>query len=283
MIRIVGILAGFLAPLAAAGEAVYEITPEAMDAYLGQLQSENLLFGARLASVANRSLGTPYAGGPLGEGPDGKYDQDPLVDFGRVDCVTFVEQSLALAISSSHDEAVQRLQGIRYKEGKISFETRNHFMISDWVANNRFCQDMSQDLGTPTAHVSRTISRRDYFPKVKAPELGQDTPDQVITLAYVPTARAADAESRLPSPALIVFIGKIDWLFALHCGLYVRDEHGKGQLIHASSKAESVVAVSLADYLKDSDRYLGFTAYALRDPAAPCSSTAEKCCSVSAP
>ncbi len=283
MMRVASVLAGVVVALLTAGEAVYEMPPEAMDAYLGRLQSEEPLFGARLASVAHRSLGTPYVNGPLGEGPDGKYDQDPLVDFGRVDCVTFVEQSLALAISSSCDEAVERLQGIRYKNGEISFETRNHFMISDWVANNRFCRDVSRDLGVSAAHVSRTISRRDYFPKVKAPELGQDTPDQVINLAYVPLSQVVDAEPNLPSPALIVFIGKIDWLFALHCGLYVRDEDGKGQLIHASSKAEAVVAVPLAEYLEGSERYLGFTAYALRDSAAPCPATAEKCRAVSAP
>ena len=80
-----------------------------------------------------------------------------------------------------------------------------------------------------------------------------------------PSAEAAKAISRLPSPAIVVFIGKVDWLFALHCGLFIGAEEGdRGRLLHASSKAGQVVAADLAKYLDEQGpRYLGFTAYAI--------------------
>jgi D-alanyl-D-alanine carboxypeptidase/D-alanyl-D-alanine-endopeptidase (penicillin-binding protein 4) len=247
--------------------AVYEMTPQAMDVYLTELRQREADFGARVADVAFRSLGTPYADGPLGEGPEGKYDQDPLVDFARVDCVTFVEQTLALAAARCRDEAMALLQQIRYEDGVISFETRNHFMVSDWIENNTFCKDVSQSLGVSTERLTRTISRRGFFERVDAPELGHDTPDHDVRIAYIPAAQAAAAEGRMPSPALVVFIGKVEWLFALHCGLCLLEE-GELRLIHASSKAGKVVSEDFNQYLSESTRYIGFTVYRLEQPGA---------------
>jgi len=245
---------------------VFDMSPADVDTFLSDLRGREADFGARVVAVAERSLDTPYANGPLGEGPTGKYDTDPLIDLTKVDCVTFLEQTFALAMAKDYQEAFDTLQRIRYRDGVIDFETRNHFMIADWVANNRFCQDVSAELGVATDSVTRTISKRAYFPKVNAPELGQDTPDRDITLQYVPVDKATAAVAKMPTPALVVFIGKVDWLFALHCGLFVRDSCGAGLLYHASSKAGKVVRVDFAAYVEEqSSRYLGFTAYALSD------------------
>jgi len=256
--------------LATAAVQVYQMSEGAVDSYLAQLQARQPDLGARVVDVAKRSLGTPYADSPLGEGQAGKHDQDPLMDLTRVDCVTFVEQTLALAMSDSYKAAFDTLQYIRYRGGEISFECRNHFMIADWTANNTLCRDVTKELAVPIATISRTISRKDFFTRANAPELGQDTPDQVVELAYVATADAAHASKRLPNPALIVFIGKIDWLFALHCGLLIRDEAGKGLLYHASSKAERMVSVDFTSYIEEqASRYLGFTAYAITPSTGP--------------
>ena len=233
-----------------------------VSADLAELRARGVPFEQRVAAVARLGLGTPYADGPLGEGPGGTYDDDPLIDLGRVDCVTYVEQTVALSAAPDYETAFDTLQKIRYRGGNIDYATRNHFMIADWVENNPWCTDISKDLGVKTAALTRTISKRDFFQKVKAPDVGQDIPDRDVTIHYVPSEHAAAAEAQLPDAAIIVFVGKVDWLFALHCGLYVRDEKGQGQLLHASSKGEKVVAVGLADYLaQNAGRYLGFTAY----------------------
>lgn len=251
------------------GTPLYEQTPEQVDSYLARIQSENLSFEERLRRVVGDSIGTEYYGGPLGEGGGGAYDTDPLVDLKRVDCVTFVEQSVALSVTPSHEEMVKRLQGFRYKDGKINYEDRNHFMISDWIKNNPYCKDVTRELGVRTDTLERRISRKDFFELVKASDLGRKTPDQLVKLPIVPTALTGEAEAKLPDTALVVFVGKVDWLFALHCGLYLRDEQGEGYLIHASSKAESVTKMRLTDYMKSQEnRYLGFTAYALNEPEA---------------
>jgi hypothetical protein len=253
--------------LSYSGTPLYEQTPEQVNTYLQEMQADNLSFEQRLRRVVRDSIGTEYNGGPLGEGGGGAYDADPLVDLKRVDCVTFVEQSVALSVTPNFDDMLTRLQGFRYKNGKINYEDRNHFMISDWIKNNPYCKDVTGELGVSIQTLERTISKKDFFQLVKAPNLGQDTPDQQVKLPIVPTALTKEAEAKLPDTALIVFVGKVDWLFALHCGLYLRDEEGQGYLAHASSKAESVTKTRLTDYMKSQEnRYLGFAAYELTEP-----------------
>ena len=225
-----------LCALLAAAAPIYQMPKADVDTFLAELAAGGKPYGERVHVVADRYLGAPYVNGPLGEGPNGTHDKDPLMDLQHVDCVTFVEQTLALAASKSQDDAFDLLQKIRYKDGHVDFGSRNHFMIADWVANNAFCKDVSEDLGVPTKALTRVTSRKDFFAKrVNAPELGQDIPDQTITIAYVPVSEAAAAAKKIPSPSLICFIGKIDWLFTLHCGLYLRDEHGAGAFYQASS------------------------------------------------
>lgn len=252
--------------LAATVLPIFELPEAAIDTYLADLAAHEPSFPARLVEVAVRSVGTPYAEGPLGQGAQGTYDTDPLINLSRVDCVTFVEQTVALAASSSYEEAINTLQQIRYRDGEVSFETRHHFMISDWIANNGFCRDVTAELGVPARTVSRTISRKDFFKRIGARDLGGEKSDRTIRLAYVASADAGAAEKNLPSPALIIFVGKVDWLFALHCGFYVRAQDSEGLLYHASSQAGRVEATDFVAYVENSSRYLGFTAYEIGEP-----------------
>jgi len=246
---------------------LYELPDAEICLYLNGLSRTTEGFAERLAQVGRDTLGTPYEDGPLGEGPNGRYDQDPLMDLGRVDCVTYVEQCVALASAASQAEAFQLLQQIRYARGKIDYEARKHFFVADWIRAHPWCRDVSAELGVPAVELTRTISRRDFFKRVDAPGLGQNTPDRDVTIQYVPVAHAEAAERQLTAPALVVFVGEVDWLFALHCGLYLPDASGEGKLFHASSKHGKVVAVDLAEYVKEqSGRYLGFTAYRLEAP-----------------
>ena len=249
-----------------AASQIYQMSPSDVDAYLADLHARQPEFGVRVAEVAKRSLGTPYVGDPLGEGTSGNVDTDPLIDLTHVDCVTFVEQTIALAAANSYQTAFDLLQMIRYKNGERVFDKRNHFMIADWIANNRFCRDVSANLKVPTATVTRSMGRKHFYETKKLPELAQAVTDETLTLTYVPAAQAPEAERALPSPALILLIGKVDWLFTLHCGLYIRDENGKGALYNASSTESKVVACDFLASFKTSSRYLGFTAYEIRNP-----------------
>jgi hypothetical protein len=66
----------------------------------------------RLLRVSERFLGTPYVHSPLGEG--GGVDPDPTFRLDAVDCLTFVEQALAMSLATAEPEVTGLLERLRY-------------------------------------------------------------------------------------------------------------------------------------------------------------------------
>lgn len=89
--------------------------------------------GERIAYLSAQLLGTPYKESSL----IGDKDTPELfvIDLSGLDCLTFLEYVEAMRISRSFSEFRENLQKVRYKDGKISFRTRNHF-FTDWIEYN---------------------------------------------------------------------------------------------------------------------------------------------------
>ncbi|MBY0371144.1 DUF1460 domain-containing protein [bacterium] len=107
------------------------------------LTVEQTLSGIRGSTLADRIdsasvqlLGQPFLDAPLGEGPGSRYDSGPAYRLDGFDCTTFVETVLALAKSKSVSQFEKTLRQIRYRGGKASFASRNHFPCVDWIPNN---------------------------------------------------------------------------------------------------------------------------------------------------
>lgn len=91
----------------------------------------------RLEMISRLFLGLPYGkNGPLGEGEDGQYDQDPLYRFDTFDCTTYIETIMALAQTRHVDEFELLLNKIRYQDGSVGYLTRNHFTDLQWIPEN---------------------------------------------------------------------------------------------------------------------------------------------------
>lgn len=98
-------------------------------------------------NIGAQYLGAKYVSDPLGEGTG--YDADPLIRDDAFDCVTFVETAMA-------DGDVARLTKIRYKDGIVGFERRNHFIETDWLTNNAdIVENISRRYGT--THVRNVL------------------------------------------------------------------------------------------------------------------------------
>jgi len=87
----------------------------------------------RVLRMSERFINTPYVLSPLGEGHG--VDPDPTFRLDAVDCLTFVEQSLALGLARSESDVGQLLDTLRYA-GERSYENRNHLMEAQWLPNN---------------------------------------------------------------------------------------------------------------------------------------------------
>lgn len=188
--------------------------------WLHSLRHKSLL--ERLDKVSERALGTPYFLGPLGEGPQGRFDKKPLIDLRRVDCVTFCEQSLALALSPDYATAVKVLQKIRYEQGRIAMESRNHYFMTDWIPNNAWLvEDITPQL--PGAEVlERTISHRQLFASQGFKGLQHVKPDRRVSKHYLPEERLESILPHLKTGDIGVLIQDAPGIFAAHTGLVIR-------------------------------------------------------------
>ncbi len=118
-------------------------------------------------------LGATYDGGPLGEGVNGLYDQDPLQSFTKFDCTTFVETIMALSLSKSRRDFREQLKDIRYKNGVVRYTERNHFISLDWIKNNsKILKDITSEVGREDTLFAKTIiDKKGWYQSKKAKDL----------------------------------------------------------------------------------------------------------------
>lgn len=186
-------------------------------------------------------LGTAYVADPLGEGV--APDSDPLVRDDAFDCVTFVETSLA-------GGDVQKLNKIRYKGGVVDFVNRNHFIETDWLANNAdLVTDVTEQYGDVSVrHV--VIDKQSWLRAVHG--IDSDFAPVAVDLNYIPYEQVAGIN--VTKPMIVLFIsgqfeknGKIGTDLAVrHMGFLLPG----GVLRHASSQYGRVMDVDFYQYAR---------------------------------
>jgi hypothetical protein len=216
----------------------------------------------RIEKLCELSLGTNYKLGPLGEGIDSEYDRDPLINFKSVDCMTFVEQILALTISKSYEEMYAKLIKIRYRDGMVSFKTRNHYTVADWLpANKWFLDDVTEKTGGDNlSEMTKTIDKKKFFENNGFPELGVDEIPITLTTKFIPSDQRVD----IPSGAVIIFLQNEPGIFSMHMG-FVIIKDGEQYLYHASSTIKMVVKVKLKDFLDKNPEIPGYKLCTIRE------------------
>ena len=100
-----------------------------------------LTMSQRINLISGQLLNTPYLSGTLDE-PSTIVDGAPRVEkfvvrFDTVDCTTFVELVRALTLSHDVPSFVKTLIRTRYRDARIAFDQRRHF-LSDWWAYEPF-------------------------------------------------------------------------------------------------------------------------------------------------
>ncbi|CEG55923.1 N-acetylmuramoyl-L-alanine amidase-like domain-containing protein [Legionella fallonii] len=97
----------------------------------------NTSMAERINWISNHFLGKVYELGALGEGAKAHFDQYPQYRVDAFDCDTFVNTVLSLALADSVESFKQCQKLDRYKNGKVAYIYRNHFMSLDWNINNQ--------------------------------------------------------------------------------------------------------------------------------------------------
>lgn len=157
--------------------AVYQVVTNYSDEYLHKLyqvavpladSGSDSIMAMRVKFFAETLLqkGSPYLEGPLGEGRNGEFAQEPLYRLDGFDCTTFVETVISLARSTNENQFKEEINKIRYKNGQVSFENRNHFPSVDWIPNNikaGFVSDITNSIAGAATKLSETLIEKDEW------------------------------------------------------------------------------------------------------------------------
>ena len=220
--------------------------------------------GTLLLHSAQQFLGTEYVGGTL----DREQKERLTVNVTEVDCTTFVELALAMALTVRDGKCdfatfCDNLRFIRYRGGVCSaYADRLHY-FSQWVGDGckkNIMKEINGKAFSGKQHLVLDFMSRNYD---KYPQLKSDTalvkaiaehekPFCGIAVPYIPKAALGGGKGRLPirNGDIIALVTTIKGLDVTHLGFAVW-QSGRLHLLHASSKEKKVVLdkMTLHDYL----------------------------------
>lgn len=232
------------------------------ESYLNSVQTvDKLCSDILMDETAKFFLGVPYVGKTL------EYEPERLiVNLREMDCMTFVENVLALAEASasgtpSWQTYLEKLQQIRYRDGKIEDYTSRLHYTSDWIYENEkkgLIADITKEIGgVPLAmDVSFVSTHPESYMQL------QSHPEYIAVMAkkekeinsrqyyYIPKEEIDKQEAQIRTGDIVCFVTSIKGLDISHVGI-VHKEGDKMTFIHASSGKKRVIIneESFQDYV----------------------------------
>lgn len=232
------VFAALLAMAAAPADDIAEMgrMPDAVrDAAVGAIA---LPLPERIDAVSRSMLNVPYVNDPLGEGTG--PDPDPLVRYDAFDCLTYVEEVLALSLSPDPTHAADVRLSLRYGEHPAEYRYRHHFMEMQWIPaaiDNGWLRETTAEYG-PVQTYERTIDGAtwDAWRSRSSFQLQDDElPSGVMRLDYLSLDDALAAVDRIRPGSIIMTVREDrSWspIWISHVSLVVPGEHAT--LRHAS-------------------------------------------------
>jgi hypothetical protein len=214
-------------------------------------------------------LNTPYVASTLEI--DG--EEQLVVNLRGMDCTTFVEYVLALALTiqkgeMSFGDYANNVACIRYRDGILNgYPSRLHY-FTEWLQNNAakgIISLTSNDIGTQpfNARVHFMSTNPDSYMQLKNPEYLKEIQETEKTVSayqmnFIPKDQIKLLESNIYDGDIIAFTTDIDGLDVSHTGFAIHQE-GRLHLLHASTRSNMVeiTAVPLSDYLQPMRRVTG--------------------------
>lgn len=240
----------FVAPLIAYSEESIEIIELGKwnkDKLEGIILDKPATTPSQIDFLSKQFLGTPYEGHTL----TGDINTPEIftVNLEGMDCFTYIDYVEALRLSNTLDDFNTNLKDIRYKDGNISFQDRNHF-FSDWPIRNRVnVKDITYEVGGKNA----VVIEKNLNLKTDGSTFLPGIPVAPREFYYIPSS-AVNNEiiSKLSTGDYIGMYTDIEGLDVTHTGIIIKNDNGVF-LRHASSKKsnQKVVDEDLKKYIKN--------------------------------
>lgn len=216
----------------------------------------------RIPVIARFFLGTPYQRNTLNVSKENL----PVINLRELDCVTFVENVLALALLEKYEAGmeivfVENIVKLRYRNGKIvDYVSRLHYS-SDWLfemQKARFLTDITKFAGGKpyNPEVCFMSKHADRYPPLKDKKLLNgikkvETEINRRTYYYIPKEELSESCNRIKNGDIILITTTIKGLDTSHLG-FALEQNGKIYLMHASSQGKKVMITPqpLQEYLQ---------------------------------
>lgn len=239
-------------------------------------QNAPLPLPERLLKVSERFLGTPYVRSPLGEGEG--IDPDPVFRLDAADCVTFVEETMAMALAKKGTEVEPLLEQLRYQGAPI-YGNRNHLMEAQWLPNNvrnGFLKDVTAYYGRGSEkRVVKKITDATWKTRSgKGLRLSKgDQKTGTFALSLLSLEDFAKLVPRVASGTVVVVVRE-DLSYVItrisHLGFLVH-KNDRPYIRHAAPVRKAVVDEPLASFLRRNGaqqnwKVEGVALYRVRDP-----------------
>ncbi len=219
--------------------------------------------------VGELFLEMPYVAGTL----DKDTVEKLVINLQEFDCVTFVEQVIALTLTIKSGELnysnfAENLENLRYRNGKLDgYASRLHY-FSDWLTDNQqkgFINLLSDGLGDAVLDTKVDIISQNWnsnqfaadsklLAEIKAVEAAVSKSN----LKYLSKQRLEVVENQIQAGDIIAITTSIKGLDVAHTGIAVH-VNGRLHLFHASSTLGEVVIsdVPLSEYLQAKKSFSG--------------------------
>jgi hypothetical protein len=202
-------------------------------------------------------------------------DEQLVINLTGLDCITFLESSLALARcikkgKTTFEDYSDELQLIRYRDGVIDkYPSRLHY-FSDWIYDNikkGIVEDFSEKLGGKKIKFNLNFmtfysdkykhlkENPDFIPIIRK----QEEEISLREYYFIPKDEVFSAEELIKSGDLIAITATTEGLDIAHVGIAVRMETGRIHMMHApiiNTKVQ-ITEEPLTDYLKRHKRHSG--------------------------
>ncbi|MEE4176982.1 MAG: N-acetylmuramoyl-L-alanine amidase-like domain-containing protein [Bacteroides sp.] len=225
--------------------------------------------GDLILSLGEKLLGTPYVAHTL----EVNATEQLVVNLQEVDCTTFVEYILALALTIEEGKAgfedyASILACLRYREGYPNgYASRLHY-FSEWLhlhAQQGLLELVSEPIGSKPfdSKVSFMTAHPGAYPQMADPAILEQMKEveknvSALKTNFIPKEDIREVEKYIQNGDIIAFTTDIEGLDVSHTGFaYFRE--GRLHLLHASTRGNSVEVsvVPLSEYLAEMRRVIG--------------------------
>jgi hypothetical protein len=234
-------------------EGAWEVHRSDFDGYLARARAEGVSerpIGERMTALGAYFVGLPYVAHTLEmAGPERL-----VVNLKELDCVTLVENALALAHAVRADDSfsdfLARLEEIRYRDGRLDGYTSRLHYFSDWLLDAErkgLVRNVTREIGGEPFEKPihfMTTNREAYRQLRDDPALvdamrGVEERLNREELFWIPERRIAEVAPRIREGDIIAITTRIEGLEISHTGLATWVD-GRLHLLHAPDVGQPV-------------------------------------------